>query len=63
MNLRYPLSKILCKVAELIPPAVKTSLAGSVVNDGVPLDEFCESVFHNLFYLNNKEVVFDPLQE
>jgi uncharacterized oxidoreductase len=47
VNLRYSLSKTNCRVVELIPPAVQTSLGGATPH-GVPLDEFCDAVFTGL---------------
>ncbi|HEV2199961.1 MAG TPA: SDR family NAD(P)-dependent oxidoreductase [Bryobacteraceae bacterium] len=45
MNLRYALAGTSCRVVELIPPAVRTGLAGPNATHGVLLDEFCDSVF------------------
>lgn len=60
MNLRYALSQTSCRVAELIPPAVQTALAGPGQSHGAPLDEFCDSVFNDLFVLDKNEVSFGP---
>lgn len=60
LTLRHALSATPCRVAELIPPAVQTSLAGPGLNHGVALKDFIDSVFAALF-LNDQEVVgFGP---
>jgi uncharacterized oxidoreductase len=58
MNLRYSLSKTNCRVVELIPPAVQTSLGGAVPH-GVPLNEFCDSVFAELSDDGKTDIGFD----
>lgn len=60
LNLRYALSQSSCRVAELIPPAVQTSLAKTDVQHGAPLDEFCDTVFRGLFESGLDEVGFGP---
>jgi uncharacterized oxidoreductase len=48
VNLRYALSATACRVVEVIPPAVQTSLAGTGSTHGAPLDDFCDAVFNGL---------------
>jgi uncharacterized oxidoreductase len=45
MNLRFALAGTNCSVVEIIPPAVRTALAGPGATHGAPLDEFCDSTF------------------
>jgi uncharacterized oxidoreductase len=45
MNLRFALAGTSCKVIEIIPPAIRTGLAGPGATHGAPLEEFCDSVF------------------
>jgi uncharacterized oxidoreductase len=45
VNLRFALAHTPCRVVEVIPPAVRTSLAGPGATHGVPLDDFCDAVF------------------
>jgi uncharacterized oxidoreductase len=45
MNLRFALAGTSCKVVEIIPPAIRTTLAGAGATHGAPLDEFCDSIF------------------
>jgi len=45
VNLRFSLANTTCKVFEIIPPAVRTALAGSNATHGEPLDDFCDAVF------------------
>jgi uncharacterized oxidoreductase len=45
MNLRFALAGTSCKVIEVIPPAIRTALAGQGATQGAPLDEFCDSIF------------------
>jgi uncharacterized oxidoreductase len=47
-TLRHALANTHCRVAELIPPAVQTGLAGPGLNHGAPLNEFCDAVFAKL---------------
>jgi uncharacterized oxidoreductase len=48
VNLRFALAHTPCRVIEVIPPAVRTALAGQGATHGVPLDEFCDAVFSAL---------------
>jgi len=60
VTLRHSLSATRCRVAELIPPAVQTALAGSSLNHGAPLDAFCDEVFTGLFTDDRETVGFGP---
>lgn len=44
MNLRYALSGTAINVVEIIPPAVRTALAGGSTH-GADVDEFCDAIF------------------
>ncbi|TSJ36602.1 SDR family NAD(P)-dependent oxidoreductase [Mucilaginibacter corticis] len=58
--LRHALSATGCRVAELIPPAVQTALAGPGLDHGASLDAFCNQVFSGLFTDDRDEVGFGP---
>jgi uncharacterized oxidoreductase len=58
VNLRYALRHTHCRVVELIPPAVRTALAGPGATHGAPLDEFCDTVFAALEQPDVDEVGF-----
>jgi len=58
MTLRHALANTNCRVVELIPPAVQTSLAGQGSTHGAPLDEFCDEVFPMLTKNGITEVGF-----
>jgi uncharacterized oxidoreductase len=45
MTLRHALAGTSCRVVEVIPPAVRTALAGPGASHGAPLAEFCDEVF------------------
>ena len=60
VTLRDALSNTKCKVIELIPPAVQTSLAGPGLNHGAPLNEFCDAVFNNLQKGMSDEIGYGP---
>jgi len=60
ITLRHALSATRCRVAELIPPAVQTSLAGPGLNHSASLDEFCNHVFTSLFISDEENVGFGP---
>jgi len=45
MNLRFALAGTSCKVVEIIPPAIRTALAGPGATHGAPLDDFCDWIF------------------
>jgi uncharacterized oxidoreductase len=48
MTLRHSLAATQCRVVELIPPAVRTTLAGPGSEHGASLEEFCDTVFEGL---------------
>ena len=60
MNLRFALAGTNCKIVEIIPPAVKTALAGPGAAHGAPLDEFCDATFAALTEGNSLEIGFGP---
>ena len=62
MVLRHSLANTNCRVAELVPPAVQTSLAGLGLNHGAPLDEFCNTVFNKLILGEDDEIGFGPTE-
>jgi len=57
VNLRWALAETRIGVAELIPPAVATTLAGDGGRHGADIDEFCDTVFP-LLDGNHDEVGF-----
>lgn len=56
VTLRHSLRDTLIRVVELIPPAVATGLAGPGNNHGAPVDNFCDTVFPQLFHRDLVEV-------
>ncbi|MET4138166.1 SDR family NAD(P)-dependent oxidoreductase [Pedobacter sp. UYP1] len=46
--LRHALSQTSCRVVELIPPAVRTELAGPGQSHGATIEDFCKSIFADL---------------
>lgn len=56
MNLRFALAGTACRVVEIIPPAIRTALAGPGATHGAPLDDFCDSVFAALSNGNAIEI-------
>ncbi len=60
ITLRHALAGTNCQVAELIPPAVQTALAGPGLNHGALPDEFCDIVFPLLMDGKNDAVGFGP---
>jgi uncharacterized oxidoreductase len=48
VNLRFALAGTSCRVVEVIPPAVRTALAGAGATHGAPLDDFCDAIFAGL---------------
>lgn len=60
MTLRHSLSETGCRVIELIPPAVKTSLTGAGPSHGADLDEFCDAVFEKIMSGDCDEIGFGP---
>lgn len=49
VTLRHALRETPLRVVELIPPAIRTGLAGPGATHGAPLGEFCDAVFPQLF--------------
>ena len=49
VTLRHALQNTPLRVIELIPPAIRTGLAGPGAAHGAPLDDFCNTVFVHLF--------------
>lgn len=47
-NLRFALAATPVRVVEIIPPAVRTGLAGSGVAHGADVEDFCDAVFAGL---------------
>lgn len=47
-NLRFALSATPVRVVEIIPPAVRTGLAGTGVAHGADLEAFCDAIFAGL---------------
>ncbi|WOS39769.1 SDR family NAD(P)-dependent oxidoreductase [Xanthomonas rydalmerensis] len=47
-NLRFALSATPVRVVEIIPPAVRTGLAGTGVAHGADLEVFCDAIFAGL---------------
>jgi len=60
MNLRFALAGTACNVVEIIPPAIRTALAGPGATHGAPLDEFCDAVFAALSEGDAFEIGFGP---
>lgn len=60
VNLRFALSGTNVDVVEIIPPAVRTALAGPGSTHGASIEEFCDSVFAALARGEATEVGFGP---
>ncbi|WP_186018302.1 SDR family NAD(P)-dependent oxidoreductase [Burkholderia gladioli] len=60
MNLRFALRHTACSVVELIPPAVRTSLAGDGAVHGVDLEVYCDAVFVALVAGDADEIGYGP---
>jgi uncharacterized oxidoreductase len=58
VNLRFALANTVCRVVEIIPPAVRTALVGPGATHGAPLDEFCDAVFLGLSESDTAEIGF-----
>jgi uncharacterized oxidoreductase len=58
VNLRFALANTACRVVEIIPPAVRTALAGPGATHGAQLDEFCDAVFSALSVPDTTEIGF-----
>jgi uncharacterized oxidoreductase len=48
MNLRFALTGTPCRVVEIIPPALRTTLAGPGEAHGAAVNEFCDTVLESL---------------
>jgi len=62
MVLRHALSETACRVVEIIPPAVKTGLAGPGANHGVDPTEFCQHIFNKLKDPQITSIGFGPTE-
>lgn len=60
VTLRQALRGTACRVAELIPPAVQTGLAGPGQPHGAPLEAFCDAVFAQLLDDSVTEIGYGP---
>jgi uncharacterized oxidoreductase len=60
MNLRFALAATPCTVIEIIPPAIRTGLAGPGATHGAPLEDFCDSVFAALSSGEGIEIGYGP---
>jgi uncharacterized oxidoreductase len=58
VNLRFALEGTACRVVEIIPPAVRTALAGPGATHGAPVEEFCDAVFSRLSASDMAEIGF-----
>jgi uncharacterized oxidoreductase len=58
MNLRFALAGTPCKVIEIIPPAIRTGLAGPGATHGAPLVDFCDTVFAALSQGEAHEITY-----
>jgi uncharacterized oxidoreductase len=60
MTLRHALENTTCRVVELVPPAIQTTLAGVEIKHGAPLNDFCDKVFPKLIKDGITVVGFGP---
>ena len=60
VTLRHALEGTSLRVVELVPPAIRTALAGPGATHGAPLDQFCDSVFERLQRGDSKVIGFGP---
>ncbi len=60
VTLRHALRQTPIRVAELVPPAVQTNLAGPGARHGADLDEFCDQVFSSLQREELEMIGFGP---
>jgi uncharacterized oxidoreductase len=60
VTLRHTLQGTLLRVVELVPPAIRTALAGPGATHGAPLDEFCDAVFERLLRGEFDVIGFGP---
>ncbi len=61
-TLRHTLSQTNCRVVEIVPPAVKTSLAGPGLNHGAAVDDFCDAVYNKLVQSTATYIRFGPTE-
>lgn len=57
--LRYSLAHTGCRVVELVPPAVQTTL-GDATPHGAPLNDFCDTVFARLTTTEAESIGYGP---
>ena len=62
VTLRHALAGTNCRVVELVPPAVRTALAGPATH-GADLAEFCDTVYPQLLRMEVNEVGFGPTKD
>ena len=62
MTLRHALANTACRVVEIIPPAVQTSIAAGAAAHGVPLEQFCDAVFQSLNQTDALEISYGPAE-
>lgn len=60
VTLRYALRNAPVQVVELIPPAVATGLAGKEKGHGVPVDEFCDTIYPQIIQGDQVEIGYGP---
>lgn len=63
ITLRHALQGTGCRVIELIPPAVQTSLANANTSHGAPLDAFADAVFSGLIKGDKDEIGYGPTEK
>lgn len=63
MSLRHSLAGTSCKVVELIPPAVRTTLTDPTATHGITTETFCKAVFPNLIAEEATTVGFGPTEQ
>lgn len=59
-TLRHSLQNTTCRVVELIPPAVQTSLSGAGNSHGADLETFADAVFSKLIEYQADEIGYGP---
>jgi uncharacterized oxidoreductase len=60
VTLRHALQGTPLRVVELVPPAIRTALAGPGATHGAPLDEFCDAVFERMQSGDSNVIGFGP---
>jgi uncharacterized oxidoreductase len=60
VNLRFALAGTNCRVVEIIPPAVRTGLAGPGAAHGAPLDDYADATFAALTASEALEIGYGP---